>query len=502
MTNSLEDEADEFHDRGKELAQEGKYQEAAVAFGEAASLYETLSLQDDAREAKGLAFAALAIAACEGEDYQGTLKLTAQAIPLLEKVDPTVQLLCRALEHIAQGELRVLGDDLVGAQQDFRRAQECAAQIVKVAPQHVSGATNLAYLALFGELTAGLLLHTLRKEWAEVLANKQQAVEVCQKLSQAALLPQDREWLMGRARGVEGLTALFRGVNLLGRWRLEESEAVFGDASAAFQEARDALARSGTQQPTRRRHFELVQGFKSLGDGYVEYVQALGRLSAGDSPESILHHLVRSRDLCREAQRVFELAGPWGRGMWRAVEESIDAITALEQRVRVATANQDKPSVQGSITLSLADINQLWEAKCGEPLFRFRDPRFFRELFESCDGEADFRAKVNALAGLFDHIDVSVITAHMPTPPKNPGSINALQALLEHWGKDGKALVAPFRTLRSLRKQYPTHADSAEVTEAYRRIGITVPIQDYKLAWNFILQSFESALKDLRTALS
>jgi hypothetical protein len=194
--------------------------------------------------------------------------------------------------------------------------------------------------------------------------------------------------------------------------------------------------------------------------------------------------------------------GPAGRGLWRVVEEVNDAVTALEQRVLGVALAQPKPTLQTSIVISLAQINQLWEAKCGVPLFQFPEPRFFRELYEPCRTEAEFQAKVAALAGVFDRIDTASIIALLPQAPESPGSINALEAWLAHGGKDGKALVASFRTLRILRKQYPIHEDFKGVAEAYKRIGVPFPIEDYHAAWQAVSRVLDSALKTLRAALT
>lgn len=494
--------AHELFEQGRALADQNKYDEAAAVFEKAAQSYATLGLAEEARKSRGFAFGAKAVALLDRGEYAASVRATSIAIPLLDQVAPFEQSLLRAIENLSRSELQIASGDLIGAQRTYGEARRWAEQAKTLDPDRASLAIMVARLALLGELTTRLVWCAIRKEWDQVVVSKDRAVAICRLLSAEPQALQFRETFLARARYLEGLTALFRGANFLGRWHIDEAKDWLAEASVAFADAEAVAVSAASDHPLYRQHLQFTRGFKILSDAYLEYGTALEQLPVAGSTDAALSALVRASGLCRNAQRIFDRMGPAGRALWRVVEEIDDAVTALEQRVLGVALAQPKPTQQTSIVISLAQINQLWEAKCGVPLFQFPEPRFFRELYEPCRTEAEFQAKVAALAGVFDRIDTASIIAALPKAPENPGSINALEAVLAYWGKDGKTLVAPFRTLRVLRKQYPIHEDFKEVAEAYKQIGVPFPIDDYHAGWQAVLRVLDSALKMLRAALA
>ena len=97
--------------------------------------------------------------------------------------------------------------------------------------------------------------------------------------------------------------------------------------------------------------------------------------------------------------------------------------------------------------------------------------------------------------------DSDLRNAIQDKPP--PGSINALEAFLKQkFPRCDPRVIDNFRTIKSVRKKYPTHRDSPEVLAAFDALGENYPPRDWAMAWLKLLRKFLESLNVLQEVTS
>lgn len=119
-----------------------------------------------------------------------------------------------------------------------------------------------------------------------------------------------------------------------------------------------------------------------------------------------------------------------------------------------------------------------------------------------CNDDEDFSLKIQALAGIFDRMNIDEMRKLIKDKTKQnlKGSINLLEQILkENVPNYPKSIIFNLRNLMSLRsKMYPVHATSAEILVILRNLGINnYPLDDWEKGWKKIFSLCSNSLVEL-----
>jgi hypothetical protein len=160
-----------------------------------------------------------------------------------------------------------------------------------------------------------------------------------------------------------------------------------------------------------------------------------------------------------------------------------------------------KPEQEKSTELSaiVDHINLVFRQKFGQPLFVIQKAQTIATLSDLAPVEAreEFEAKVQALGRLIEHMTGRDLAKSVGVTTSNPGSISQLEAFLSAKRISSPPTIQVLRDIVTARVDMSHDVTSQDVLAAFRRLGITLPPQDYDQAWKCIVGAFVGALRNL-----
>jgi len=153
------------------------------------------------------------------------------------------------------------------------------------------------------------------------------------------------------------------------------------------------------------------------------------------------------------------------------------------------------------IVFLIRTTNLMFQSKRQAKLFREDNPLIVTELYNPCENEHDFTAKIAGLASLFE----------VPLDPlqkivQKHGEMRS-NMLVETWLRESTisydpSMVETWRKIVDLRNMQPIHVHTSEekLVSALTFFGTALPI-DYGLCWDRILSKFKTSLEEWQRIL-
>ncbi len=183
----------------------------------------------------------------------------------------------------------------------------------------------------------------------------------------------------------------------------------------------------------------------------------------------------------------------------QSVTVSPDALTLVSTTpvVQLKTVS----FLRNSIAELRDTINSLSKAKSGWNfrLLEIHEERAIADVFLSCDTKEELTYRLGALRSLIAWMNVAQIEKIVNDGVKRQGSINWLEVFLKRYYTDDEveSVINKLRCINDFATGYPIHVDNERVLKAYDSLKIIRPIEDFKEAWEKVLNLYKESLAEL-----
>jgi hypothetical protein len=120
-----------------------------------------------------------------------------------------------------------------------------------------------------------------------------------------------------------------------------------------------------------------------------------------------------------------------------------------------------------------------------------------------CADAEDMVVRIQALASLIGQLDGhQVARTHGLELPPNTGKLASLGHVLTHLGASGhEGAISLLRIVPALRNQAPAHPKFDDAALQIARLGVELPISDWRVAWLTVADRARGALREIRLAI-
>jgi len=186
---------------------------------------------------------------------------------------------------------------------------------------------------------------------------------------------------------------------------------------------------------------------------------------------------------------------PGGHSCWRRL-------------VDLAVGRTSTSSSPAELPEALDFLNAIWmQAFAGKRLVIIKSAANAVGLVGQCSNLEEFSSRLSEVSDLFKLMNVDDgLLSPVAKPIDKSATFDRILAALNHSlpGHDKAAAAAAIKTLRAINKARWARqhsAATADLPDALAQLGISYPVEDYKLAWDVVRSRAGDAVKTLRKAI-